>query len=122
MEKNLDQRAMIRFCVQFGYSATKTYESIRKVFSQSAVSHAKTFQRHGQFTSGKESAKDTEERKTDNKKILKHRTGGTDFEKRSSSQLQDDSRAYRDIKNNCSAHLQDYLKKERYARILHHTP
>ncbi len=30
MEKNLDQRATIQFCVKLGYNVTKMYENIQK--------------------------------------------------------------------------------------------
>ncbi len=62
IKKNLDQCAVIQFCVKLGYNPTKMYGNIRKTFGESAVSGATTFRWNGLFRSGKKSVKDEERR------------------------------------------------------------
>ncbi len=62
MEKNLDQPAVIQFCVKLSYNTTKKYENMRKAFGESVVSRATIFQWHRLFISSKKSVKDKEKR------------------------------------------------------------
>ncbi len=53
---------MIRFCWKAGFNATKTFEMIQKVYSESAVYRATLFRWYNAFSEGGESIRDEQRR------------------------------------------------------------
>ncbi len=52
MGKTTEQRAAIRVCWKAGFNATKTFEMIQKVYSESTVHRAIVFRRCNAFLDG----------------------------------------------------------------------
>jgi hypothetical protein len=59
MEKrNLEQHCAIKFCVKLNGNATDTYEKLRRVYGEHAVSRTQVFRFHKTFLDGRESVED----------------------------------------------------------------
>lgn len=58
MEKNLEQRIAIKFCVKLEKSATETFQMMIKAYGELVMSRATVFRWHSQFSSGRESFDD----------------------------------------------------------------
>ena len=58
MDCKLEQRANIKFCVKLGKSATETFDTIRYVYGNEAVSRVTCFEWHARFKSGRTSLDD----------------------------------------------------------------
>ncbi len=54
MEKRTEQRAAIHFCWKASFNTTKTFETIQKVYGESAVHRATVFCWHNTFSEGRE--------------------------------------------------------------------
>lgn len=60
MNKKLEQRANIKFCVKLGKSATETLTMLRQVYSDEAMSRSQIFDWHSRFQHGRISLDDDE--------------------------------------------------------------
>jgi len=60
MDKKLEQRANIKFCVKLGKSGAETFEMIRRVYGNEAMCHATCFEWHAPFKRGRTSLEDDE--------------------------------------------------------------
>lgn len=58
MEKNLEQRIAIKFCVKLEKSATETFQMMTKAYGELVMSRATVFRWYSQFSTGKESFDD----------------------------------------------------------------
>ncbi|XP_041372645.1 protein GVQW3-like [Gigantopelta aegis] len=58
MDCKLEQRANIKFCIKLGKSATETFDMIRYVYGNEAMSRARCFEWHARFKSGRTSLDD----------------------------------------------------------------
>lgn len=58
MEKNLEQRYAIKFCVKLGKTATETLEMIKDAFKDAAMSRSTVFEWHKLFREGRELVED----------------------------------------------------------------
>ena len=54
MEKNLEQRYAIKFCVKLGKTATETLGMIRDAYGDAAISRSTVFEWHKLFREGRE--------------------------------------------------------------------
>ena len=57
-ETKLEQRWAIKFCVKLNENATETYEKLRRVYGEHAVSRTRVFRWHKVFLDGRESVED----------------------------------------------------------------
>ncbi len=82
MEKNFEQRAVIKFCCKARFTFVKTWEMFVKVFGNSSVPYALGFQWYSWFVAGEESTEDAERsgRPRTTKTYEKHCSGGSCFE------------------------------------------
>jgi transposase len=60
MDMKLEQRANIKFCVKFGKFGVETFEMIRRVYRNKAMSHARCFEWHACFKRGRTLLEDDE--------------------------------------------------------------
>lgn len=56
----MEQRTNIKFCFKLGKSATETYEMIKKVYGEDAMSRSRVFEWFARFKAGRESTEDDE--------------------------------------------------------------
>ncbi len=52
MSKTIEQRAVIRFCWNASFNATKIFEMIQKVYGESAVHRVTVFRWYNAFSEG----------------------------------------------------------------------
>jgi len=60
MDLKLEQRANIKFCVKLGKSGVETFDMIRRVCGNEAMSRARCFEWHARFKRGRTSLEDDE--------------------------------------------------------------
>jgi len=60
MDVKLEQRANIKFCVKLGKSGAETFDMIRCVYGNEAMSRARCFEWHARFKRGRTSLEDDE--------------------------------------------------------------
>ena len=60
MDQRKEQRVCIKFCANLGKSATETLKMIQQGFGDQSLSHAKVFQWHARFKTGRTSVDDDE--------------------------------------------------------------
>jgi len=59
MEKrNLEQRCAIKFCIKLNENATETYEKLKMVYGEDALSRTQVFRWPKSFLDGRESVED----------------------------------------------------------------
>jgi len=58
MQRNLEQRCMIKFCVKLGKSGSETLELLRAAYGDAILSSAQVFRWHKAFKDGRESVED----------------------------------------------------------------
>jgi len=56
--RNLEQRCAIKFCVKLNENTTETYEKLRRVYGEHALSRTQVFMWHKAFLDGRESVED----------------------------------------------------------------
>lgn len=54
MEKNIEQRVCLKFCVSNGFSATDSLKMLQKAYGESALSRSRVFEWHKDFSEGRE--------------------------------------------------------------------
>jgi hypothetical protein len=60
MDRKIEQRVCIKFCVKLGKSATETLEMLREDFGEHSLSRAAVFECHSRFKAGRVSVEDDE--------------------------------------------------------------
>jgi hypothetical protein len=60
MDKKLEQRANMKFCVKLGKSGAETFEMIRCAYGNEAMCRATCFEWHAHFKRGRTSIEDDE--------------------------------------------------------------
>lgn len=60
MDRKIEQRVCINFCVKLGKSATETLEMIREAFGECSLSRTIVFEWHARFKAGRLSFEDDE--------------------------------------------------------------
>jgi len=58
MERSIEQRYSIKFCVRLGKTPTEMLPLIKEAYKDEALSKAQVFRRHIEFWSGRESVED----------------------------------------------------------------
>ena len=57
MEKKIEQRVCLKFCVSNGITATESLKMLQKCFGESTLSRTQTFEKHKAFSKGREVVK-----------------------------------------------------------------
>lgn len=52
MEKNLERRIALKFCLKIGKNVTETFQMLNQVYGESVMSFGSVFWRHGKFSFG----------------------------------------------------------------------
>jgi len=58
MQKNIEQRYAIKFCVKLNKSATETSDSLTEAYGDATLSRTMVFKWHRAFKEGRENVKD----------------------------------------------------------------
>jgi hypothetical protein len=58
MDRNVEQRANVKFCVKLGKSVTETLNMLRQDYGDEAMSRTQCFEWHRRFSGGRTSLED----------------------------------------------------------------
>jgi len=58
IQRNIEQRCVIKFCVKLNKSATETFDIIREAYKDEAMYKTRVFEWHKQFENGRKDVED----------------------------------------------------------------